>query len=541
MARFAHIIWLVIATMHILSLYIVSSLTSHSASPYQYPSDSLACKMHGTSNMDCSHRNLFEIPVLEQNLTTILDLSHNRLQNITNAPFQNLRNLLILNLRSNELSLLSSTTFRGLKGLTELYLSQNKLVNLPKDVFLDLFNLLILKMDNNYFTVIPSNALEPLHSLQHFSFIIDGEISDTNFTGFQNIANLNTLAIFVVLKTNISNEIFLPFSRVPLQILSFSWYWTNGQFAIQNDVFAPFTNVIRLITSISSLPAIESLHSPLKYLSLVPASYPGFIDFVVNKTSLKVLQKWNSSLTFLAVNLVTLQRVEEFTFKWIPLILTLDLNQNEINYLAKNAFYGLTSLQKLLLNQNSLSAVPSKALEVFKNCASFQHLDLSSNKITSKIGNDAFSAVSSSLTYLNLKDNSLGRYKPTEWLNLFLKLEYLSLGDQNNFAGISIVVINPLLSLQSFVIHLVDTLYFEAPFCSLFPNSHTAIFNDAPINNFPSDLVLHKCLTLIELDLSGSIADINSLDLELSIDVSSLYTLKNGQKQTHISKTNFLH
>ena len=503
--------------MHILRLYILSSSTSHLVSSDQNPSDTLACKMYNTFSMDCSHRNLFKIPVLEQNLTTTLDLSHNRLQNITNAPFQNLKNLLILNLRSNELSLLSSTTFRGLKGLSELYLSKNKLINLPKNVFSDLSNLIILKMDENYFTVIPSNALEPLHSLQHFSFYNRGEISDINFAGFKNTLNLDTLDIIAVLNTNITNDIFLPFSRVHLQTLRFSWYWINSQFAIESDVFAPLVNVTSLITSFSAIPVIESLHSSLNYLTLIPASYLVYSDFVINKTSFKVLQKWNSSLIFLAVNLYTLQRVEEFTFEWTPSLLTLDLGLNEITYIAKTAFYGLTLLQKLLLDTNLLSAVPSEALEVFRNCVSFQHLDLSSNKITGKIDNDAFSAVSSSLTYLTLTNNSLGRLKPTDWLTSLQKLNYLSLGDQNSLVGMSIVVRNPQLSLQSFKIQLVHVLYFEAPLCSLFPNLKTAIFNDASIRYFPSDLELHKCLTLTELDLSGSIGNINSLHLELMI------------------------
>ena len=47
-----------------------------------YPSGTVACKTYVTSKMDCSHRNLVDIPVLDRNLTTVLDLSHNQLKEI---------------------------------------------------------------------------------------------------------------------------------------------------------------------------------------------------------------------------------------------------------------------------------------------------------------------------------------------------------------------------------------------------------------------------------------------------------------------------
>ena len=287
--------------MRVLSLNIVNSSTSHLVSSDQYPSDNLACKMHYLFNVDCSRRNLLEIPVLEQSLATFtLDLSNNRLQNITNSPFQNMQNLLALNLDVNKISLLSSTAFKGLHKLIRLYLSENKLVDLPKDVFLDLSNLTILKMEYNYFTAIPTHAFEPLHSLQQFSFFRNNAIIfDLNFDRFKNTLYLKKLNVFVSIATNITNDIFLPFSRVPLRELSFDWYWpTSCQFEIERNVFAPIGNVTSLFTSFSSIPALESLSSPLNRLVLITPSYPCFElhALVINKLSFQVLNKWNSSL-----------------------------------------------------------------------------------------------------------------------------------------------------------------------------------------------------------------------------------------------------
>ena len=82
-----------------------------------YPFGSLACKTFNMTEMDCSNRNLLEVPKLDQNLTTSLDLSHNNLRNITNAPFEKLQALLILDMSYNALSQMTSTAFNGMQSL----------------------------------------------------------------------------------------------------------------------------------------------------------------------------------------------------------------------------------------------------------------------------------------------------------------------------------------------------------------------------------------------------------------------------------------
>ena len=61
-----------------------------------YPPGSLACKTYNMTQMDCSNRDLLVVPLLDQNSTTTLDLSHNLLKNITGAPFEKNHVLLML-------------------------------------------------------------------------------------------------------------------------------------------------------------------------------------------------------------------------------------------------------------------------------------------------------------------------------------------------------------------------------------------------------------------------------------------------------------
>ena len=108
------------------------------------PTGILACKTYNTSKMDCSRRYLLEIPVLDKNGTTMLDLSHNQLKEIYGTPFGHLQLLTILDISNNMISNLNSTVFQGLYHFLKLDLSVNELTVFSRDVFCALYNLLYL-------------------------------------------------------------------------------------------------------------------------------------------------------------------------------------------------------------------------------------------------------------------------------------------------------------------------------------------------------------------------------------------------------------
>ena len=173
-----------------MSMHYLSS--SDSFSQNEYPSGSLACKTYNMNKMDCSNRDLLNVPVLDQNWTTSLDLSQNQLRNITNAPFEKLNALLLLTFSRNEISKISVTSFKGLHSLKTLILRENKLVDLPQMIFSDLHNLQRLDMSYNWFTAIQGKLMAPLFSLRHLSFFnVRGNIREIDLDGFENLTNLN--------------------------------------------------------------------------------------------------------------------------------------------------------------------------------------------------------------------------------------------------------------------------------------------------------------------------------------------------------------
>ena len=513
----------------ILVINYIPSSTSYLASQYQYPPQSLACKTFEII-LDCSNRNLFDVPVLDEIFIITLDLSHNYLTNITTAPFEKLQDLLRLDLSNNAIYLLSSTSFRGLQSLEYLDLQGNKLTNIPKDVFSNLLQLVDLNLNQNDIEATPGQALASLRSLKHLTFPTGTVFSEKDMEGFQHLTNLNQLLFCPTFKKINVSHVFDQFADLPLKHLAFCW-WSDDNISVDKEVFAPLKSITNLYTILTALPAMTSLNSPLQYLKFGPNSI-GPKKLIMNETSLKVLQKWNTSLNHLKMHNGNLIRVENNTFAWIPNLLNLNLSLNEINYLAKDAFYGLISLQILDLFSNLLTEIPS---EVFTNTFSLRYLEIRANPIATHIAQDAFSAVSNSLTHLNLKysSNIVSEIRGTKWLDFLPNLQHLSLTTGSPTSGQPrFLPVTSQIAHQSFYTLQISnffSLYLNASLCEMFSKLIIVKLTDikSEIIGYPSSLALEKCCCLRELDISGSLHNINFDQLvHLKITIQNLDTLK---------------
>ena len=194
------------------------------------------------------------------------------------------------------------------------------------------------------------------------SFINLGDIAEIDLRGVQYLTNLTEL-YFVTwgVKSNISTSTLHALKNVPLEIFLFA-YWFNDisiSHFINKGVFAPLTQIGTLYTPFSALPAMDSLLSPFEHLVITAE----LTDVeVLNEQTFQTLTKCNVFLKQLTVHLVTLKRVEDHTCIWTFNLLILELDNNYINYLARGAFYGLNSLQKLTISHNSLAELPCDAL-----------------------------------------------------------------------------------------------------------------------------------------------------------------------------------
>ena len=138
-----------------ISVIILDNLTSGSDIDYQYPPGIIRCKTYQDTHLDCSNRLLADIPPLEQNLTTLLNLSYNHLKEIRGKPFEKLRLLRYLDMRMNKIFRISSIAFSDIPKLELLHLHGNMLASLPEDIFVNLTRLKCLIISGNLFTILP--------------------------------------------------------------------------------------------------------------------------------------------------------------------------------------------------------------------------------------------------------------------------------------------------------------------------------------------------------------------------------------------------
>ena len=272
-----------------------------------YSLGTLACKIYNTINMDCSHRSLQDIPALDQNWTTILDLSHNRLKEIHGEPFRKLSNLTHLDLSRNVIRKVNSISFRGLHSLLKLNLSYNKLSTLPSDVFSGLMNLVSLDVINPI-VLISSQTFASLYSLQYLSVEYIGSTLDTTLSDFDRLTKLAVFHIYFY--TNVTNTTFLPLTGLPIKTLEMFSVHGNAD-VIDKTAFIPFTSARNIHTDFRALSALTYLSSPLQTL-ILESIFTSFPYILHNRTFL-VLSKFRKSLTRLALYL-PLRQIENDSF-----------------------------------------------------------------------------------------------------------------------------------------------------------------------------------------------------------------------------------
>ena len=489
-------------------LFIVCLLqTPYSSSQFdfKYPNGSIPCKTHAETTLDCSNRMLDDIPPLDQNSTTELDLSFNRLTKVNRKPFQNVLLLWSLDLSYNIISQISSGVFDGLYSLEILHLQNNKLDSLPSDIFANLTHLQLLNISNNFFSTVPPRVnWSTMRSLKRLT-ILSGDTSSLRSLeigeGFKNLTNMTTLSIFVAgLHKTITRNAFQYLTGLPIKHLQIFWlHYEEVDIPVENGTTLELPIVQTLTITYKALNSLEFLCPQLRTLSVLVSEEKYKI---MNASSLKKLGQWSSTLTNLTLRFVTTDEIANFTFTRTPLLTKLDLVGCAIKNLMVDSFSGLNNLKNLTLGMNRLDKVPSHTFHAFQS-GSLQNLDLSSNRI-GFVESNAFSLLPF-LQYLNLAENGL--MLETDYLNTVTSLSYLKLGG-TGIEYYATAFETSSSSLEILYANKAKEIVFQVcEMCCLFPNLRHVIFTNVVgvIREFPSSLALHKCLQLTNLDLSGSI------------------------------------
>ncbi|XP_039105023.1 leucine-rich repeats and immunoglobulin-like domains protein 2 isoform X3 [Hyaena hyaena] len=283
-----------------------------------------------------------------------LDLSSNIISEIKTSSFPRMQ-LKYLNLSNNRITVLEAGCFDNLSSsLLVVKLNRNRISMIPPKIF-KLPHLQLLELKRNRIKVIEGLTFQGLDSLRSLKMQRNGisKLKDGAFFGLENMEELE-------LEHNNLTEVNKGW-LYGLRMLQQLYVSQNAVERISPDAWEFCQRLSELDLSYNQLTRLDE------------SAFVG----------LSLLERLN-----LADNRVT--HIADGVFRFLSNLQTLNLRNNEISWAiedASEAFAGLTSLTKLILQGNQIKSITKKA---FIGLESLEHLDLNNNAIMS-IQEDAFS------------------------------------------------------------------------------------------------------------------------------------------------------
>ena len=274
------------------SVYLVLYTVLTTIAGYHYPKGILPCKFYETFKLDCSRRQLKDIPQVPLNITD-LDLSHNQLWQFipskTNgkisvnleknyirlirteefdtsgyvnkqtayyqwlpfcSPF--IIRLQILILHCSGVKFLSPSTFKGLYNILNRDLSYIMFSTLPAGIFSDLTKRQSLSIKSFHLKNIASQVMTPLHALSYLHLDIKHFTSPILGKGFESLTNLSYLYLHISADSRnrgtrnrgilMYNRTFQHLQKSPLTSFELAIY-SSINVTLQPGIFDPFKSL----------------------------------------------------------------------------------------------------------------------------------------------------------------------------------------------------------------------------------------------------------------------------------------------------------
>ncbi|XP_072625156.1 leucine-rich repeats and immunoglobulin-like domains protein 2 isoform X9 [Canis lupus baileyi] len=283
-----------------------------------------------------------------------LDLSSNIISEIKTSSFPRMQ-LKYLNLSNNRITILEAGCFDNLSSsLLVVKLNRNRISMIPPKIF-KLPHLQFLELKRNRIKVVEGLTFQGLDSLRSLKMQRNGisRLKDGAFFGLDNMEELE-------LEHNNLTEVNKGW-LYGLRMLQQLYVSQNAVERISPDAWEFCQRLSELDLSYNQLTRLDK------------SAFVG----------LSLLERLN-----LGDNRVT--HIADGVFRFLSNLQTLNLRNNEISWAiedASEAFSGLTSLTKLILQGNQIKSITKKA---FIGLESLEHLDLNNNAIMS-IQENAFS------------------------------------------------------------------------------------------------------------------------------------------------------
>lgn len=384
---------------------------------FQLPGCSPSCLSRGSAAF-CSSQRLSRVPPLPPNVTHLY-LDQNRIGLIDASSLSGLERLQVLDLGMQRVPLvIKNDAFSGLRHLRSLVLGFNVGLRLEPRAFVGLLRLQVLHLDGCSLndSILTENYLEPLISLETLN-LFGNKINRIQPSAF--FANMTKLKVLNLKLNSIEsmceadlesfhgkhfedmdvssvrlralwNESFdwntcgNPFKGMSFQTLDLSYNGLNG--ARSKRFFRAVKG-----TKISHLKLSGSMGKSFSFNNLPDPDNSTFQGL------------GSSSVSILDLSKGRIFALRQGVFRWLKDVRTIDVSQNRVNQIHRNAFDGLEGHLKMLnLSHNLLGEVHSST---FASLTSLKVLDLSHNHI-GVLGHGSFQGLPN-LKILLLTGNSL--------------------------------------------------------------------------------------------------------------------------------------
>ncbi|XP_026217825.1 toll-like receptor 13 [Anabas testudineus] len=399
----------------------------------------------------CVKRELRAVPDDIPSTVKGLDLSTNQISKIHVSDFKKLSNMTELYLDKNNISQIDNSAFASLICLKELNLHLNKLVELQEGLFDGLSNLTKLIISRNYIKTVAATAFQPMTSLK----VLD--LSNNKLEHITEVRSISQLLPHLQM-LYITRNNFNTFQ---------SWELTNRSVGLSHLDLSQNPMVVLRITAdvFPNLTFLNISNSPGKQQMILDVHNKTFLSRVstLDISGLQMafddmktlLQTVNTSLRSLRMNAMKqnltalvyiscsiptmstlqlrhnkLRTVSSDMFNMCINVTELDLINNQIQIIHKDAFRALQKLRILTLSGNLLSSVPTAT----RNLPALEELNLNNNNI-SRLECEDF-ANQTMLRRLSLYHNSISALKDCVFKDLIrlqvLKLQTNHLSDLNS-------------------------------------------------------------------------------------------------------------
>uniref|UniRef100_A0A3Q2PQ03 Toll-like receptor 5 n=1 Tax=Fundulus heteroclitus TaxID=8078 RepID=A0A3Q2PQ03_FUNHE len=383
----------------------------------QMPGCFPSCLITG-SIAHCGFRNLRSVPPLPPYVTHLF-LENNRISEINATSLYGLENLRVLDLGQQKVPLvIRNNAFSGQTRLRTLVLGSNPGLQLEPLAFAGLSSLQRLHLDYCSLneSVLTERYLEPLASLQTLD-LFGNQIKRlwpsaffANMTDFTNL-KLDLNQIDEICESDLVGFKGKHFTRFSLNSVylrnmskdSFDWQKCGNPFRGMSF------ETLDLSYSGLSLDKLNLFFRAIEGTNISHLKVSGHIGkgFSFNNLPDPDLHHFeglkNSSVLSLDLSKNRIFALSRGVFSPMADLTTIDLSQNEVNQIHRNAFEGLQGNLKMLnLSHNLLGEIYSHTFACLTN---LEILDLSFNHV-GVLGYDSFTGLPN-LKFLDLTDNSL--------------------------------------------------------------------------------------------------------------------------------------